>query len=101
VRCYWQTRDDAAVATVTARLVAADESGEPSCVWHEVHAWALENIRPPRCVICGERGRGVIDLRDGRKAHNLCNEREKRRMVTPPLVESNPCPCSRCRREVG
>jgi hypothetical protein len=92
VRSYWATKDEDAIKEVTTALVEADESGEPSCVMHEVYQY-VSRQPAPTCNLCGSRG-GLNENGN----HNLCEEYKKRNMPTPPLPEKG-CPCAKCERE--
>lgn len=98
IRCYWRTDDLEAVAEVADALIAAEERGEPSCIWHEVAVWVWDNIKRNRCSICDGKDWGR-NLNPETGAHELCRQRQKRGVPTPPLNAKFECHCARCERE--
>lgn len=91
VLLYVQGLKPEAVSEIVQALEYADRMGEPSCVWHEVHAWHRRNVERPRCALCG--GTGGLDP-DG--AHFLCRVRDSIGQPTPSLGDGYPCPCYKC-----
>jgi hypothetical protein len=87
------------VEEIVDHLVAADATGTPSNVWHEVHEYQKRHDNRMRCELCGARGRFIRESETGVYAHELCKARARLGQETPPLPEHRPCPCARCERE--
>ena len=94
IRCYWRTDNMEAVAEVADALIAAEERGEPSCIWHEVAVWAWDHRETVPCKICG--GMDYKRRLGDRGVHELCYQRQKRGVSTPQMSVKFQCYCAKC-----
>lgn len=80
---------ETAIAEITSALFAHPDS----CVWHETTRWLRAHDNRPRCVHCGSRGTEV--------PHPICVALVAVGQRTPPVDDSIPCPCARCKGVTG